>query len=312
MLDRHAGVQLKKDIWRCAIVSAPADLIVAAGSLDGLPLTWIPDAGPLRYLADPFGLWRAGRLYVFAELFDYRDAIGRICVSTYDDTLTLIDQAVVLAEPWHLSYPFVLESEGETWMIPEAFQSGGLLLYRAAAFPHRWVRSARIMLDHVPLDATPFHDGDRWWLFYAPAFPVTARLTQLCAAYADRLDGPWQPYAGNPFFVDSAGARPGGTVVWHNGAAHLPIQGCESSYGDKLRLLRFERLHPDAIVAAPVGVLEAPGAAAPFTDGCHTLSAAGPVTLIDVKRTRIAPRSLMMRPLRGLYRRRRATAAHEW
>jgi hypothetical protein len=305
-------VQLNKDIWRCAIVSSTADRIVAAGSLDGLPLTWIPDAGPLRYLADPFGLWRDGRLYVFAELFDYRDAIGRICVSIYDAALTLIDQAVVLAESWHLSYPFVLEADGETWMMPEGFQSDGLWLYRAAAFPHRWERAARIVLDHIPLDATPFHDGDRWWLFYAPAFPVAARLTQLCAAYADRLDGPWRPYAGNPFFVDLAGARPGGTVVRHDGAVHLPIQGCESTYGAKLRMLRFERLDPDAIAAAPAGVIDAPEAAAPFTDGCHTLSAAGPVTLIDVKRTRFAPHSVLMRPYRGVYRRRRAAAPYSW
>jgi hypothetical protein len=305
-------VELSKDIWRCAIVGTAMDEIVAAGSLDGLPLTWIPDAGPLRYLADPFGLWRDGRLHVFTELFDYRDAIGRICVSSYDGALTLVDQAIVLAEPWHLSYPFVQEWDGEFWMMPEGFQSGGLWLYRAAEFPHRWVRAARIVLDHVPLDATPFHDGDRWWLFYAPAFPVAARLTQLCAAHADRLDGPWHPYVGNPFFVDQAGSRPGGTVVRHDGAVYLPIQGCEGTYGAKLRLLRFERLDPDAIIAVPMGVLDAPLAAAPFTDGCHTLSAAGPVTLIDVKRTRFSPRGLLVRPLRGLYRRRRAAAPNRW
>ncbi|SFS10970.1 glucosamine inositolphosphorylceramide transferase family protein [Sphingomonas jatrophae] len=295
-------MQLRKDIWRCAIVDAPAAEILGRGSLDGLPLHWLPGSGNLRYLADPFGLWRGGRLHVFAEQFDYRDAVGRIVVSTYDSAFELIEQAVVLQEPWHLSYPYVFEAEGETWMLPEAFGSGGLWLYRATHFPHRWERAHRIELPHVPLDATPYHDGRRWWLFYAPAFPAEARLTQLCAAYADRLVGPWMGYSGNPVLVDPAGARPGGTPLRLDGTLHLPVQDCQGTYGAALRLLRVERLDSEGIVVAPTGMLRAPAGAAPFTDGCHTISAAGAVTLIDVKQTRFSMRGLAMRPMRDLRR----------
>ena len=305
-------MQLRKDIWRCAIVGASAAEIIASGSLDGWRLTWLPGSGDLRYLADPFGLWRDGRLYVFAEQFDYRDASGRIAFAEYDGGLNLQRQAIALCEPWHLSYPFVFEADGETWLLPECFQSGGLWLYRAAAFPDRWERAARIELDPVPLDATPYHDGQRWWLFYAPAFPEAARLVELCAAYADRLSGPWRPYRGNPFFVDPLGARPGGTPLRHDGRLYLPVQGCAGPYGAAVRLLRIDTLRPDRIAAAATGVLEPPNAAAPFTDGCHTLAAAGPVTLIDVKRTRLSPRGLMVRPMRGMYRRARAAAPYRW
>jgi hypothetical protein len=299
-------MQLKKDIWRCAIVSAPVDQILASGSLEGWPLTWIPGSGNLRYHADPFGLWRDNRLYVFTEFFDYRDAVGRIAVTVYDEYLTRAEQAIVLREPWHLSYPFVFEAQGETWLLPEAFQSDGLWLYRAVAFPHRWERMHRIVLDHVPLDATPFHDGQRWWIFYAPAYPEEGRLTHLCAAYADRLEGPWISYAANPLLFDPNGARPGGTPVWYNGVLYLPLQDCRGTYGAALRLLRFDRLSPDGIVAARCGMLQAPLAATPFVEGCHTLSAAGPVTLIDVKQTCFSPQALTMRPLRDLRRAWRA------
>lgn len=295
-------MQLRKDIWRCAIVSASIEQIVARGSLDGWPLTWVPGSGDLRYLADPFGLWRDDRLYVFAERFDYRDAIGRISVSVYDRDLTLVEQTDVLREPWHLSYPFVFEAEGETWLLPEAFQSGGSWLYRAVDFPFQWERGPRILLDDVPLDGTPVHDGTRWWLFYAPAYPLSARLTHLCAAYTERLDRPWTAYCANPFLVDPHGARPGGTPFWREGVLHLPVQDCFGTYGAALRLLRFGRLTPDAIDVAPSGRLLAPIRAAPFIDGCHTLSAAGRVTLIDVKRTRFSPRGIMMRPLRDFRR----------
>jgi hypothetical protein len=305
-------MQLRKDIWRCAIVGASAQEIVAAGSLDGWPLTWLPGSGGLRYLADPFGLWRGGRLYVFAELFDYRDAVGRIAVSEFDAGLNLLGQSIVLHEPWHLSYPFVFEAEGKTWLLPESFQSGGLWLYRATEFPHRWERAARIGPESVPLDATPFHDGERWWLFYAPAFPETARLTELHAAYADRIEGPWHAFVGNPVLVDPLGARPAGTPVRHDGALYLPVQGCTGTYGASVRLLRIDALRPEAIVVALADELHAPAAAAPFIDGCHTFAAAESVTLIDVKRTRFSPAGLMVRPLRGMHRRARAAAPDRW
>ncbi|WP_176500747.1 glucosamine inositolphosphorylceramide transferase family protein [Sphingomonas sp. HMP9] len=281
-------------------------------SLEGFAFDWIPGSSNLRYLADPFGLWRDGQLYVFTEWFDYRDSVGRIAVSVYDAALTLVEQTVVLREPWHLSYPFVFEAEGETWLLPESFQSGGLWLYRAVSFPYRWERTVKITLDHVPLDATPFYDGERWWLFYSPAFPPAARLVQLCAAYADRIEGPWQSYIANPFFTDLHGARPGGTPIWHRGNLYLPVQGCTGTYGAAVRLLRIDKLAPDNIVAAFVNEMSAPLAATPFTDGCHTLAAVGPVTLIDVKQTRFLVGALASRPLRELYRRRQASQPYRW
>jgi hypothetical protein len=295
-------MQIRKDMWRCAILPAPLEQIVQRGTLAGLPLTWLPGTGNWRYLADPFGLWRDDRLHVFAEHFDYRDAIGRIVATVFDRDLNLLQQAEVLREDWHLSYPFVFEAEGETWMLPEAFQSNGLWLYRAVHFPWRWERVQAIPLDRVPLDATAFHDGTRWWLFYAPAFPAEQRLTHLHAAWADRLEGPWTPHGANPILVDPAGARPGGTPLWHDGSLHLPLQDCRGTYGAALRLLRFEHLEPGRIVTVPAGSLRAPPAATPFLDGCHTLSAAGPVTLIDVKQLRFSPRALTMRPMRDLRR----------
>lgn len=295
-------MQLKKDIWRCGVVHAPIDLILSHGSLSEWPITWVPGSGNLRYLADPFGVWRGGEFHVFAEHFDYRDAVGRIVVTVFGKEWAVIDQREVLREPWHLSYPYVFEAQGETWLMPEAFQSGGLWLYRPIEFPYRWERAHRIMLDHVPLDATPVHDGSRWWLFYAPAFPQNARLTHLRAAWAERLDGAWTEHPGNPILIDPAGARPGGTPVWQEGKLHLPVQDCVGGYGAALRILRFDELTPEHIAVVPTATIRAPASAMPFQDGCHTLSAGGPVTLIDVKQTAFSARGLAMRPLRDLRR----------
>lgn len=302
-------MQLVKDFWRCGVVAADVSSIADAGTLDHAPITWIPNRSSLHYLADPFGLWRDDRLHVFMESFSYRAGIGHIEVAILDRALAILDQRVVLREPWHLSYPFVFEADGDTWMLPEAHEAGTLWLYRATDFPFAWERVQQIVLDHVPLDASLIWHEGLWWLFYAPADPPAGRLTSLCAAHAERLTGPWHPHPANPILVDPDGLRPGGTPMIIDGLIHLPVQRCTGSYGTGLRFLRFDRLTPARTAATFVSSLAAPAAAAPFTDGCHTLSAAGDVSLIDVKQMRFSAPALAAWPERWLRRRHAGGAA---
>lgn len=276
---------LRKDIWRPAIVGAPIAEIVARGGIDGLPLHWLPPMGSFRFIADPFGLWRDGRLHVLVEGYDYRTRHGWIEAMILDQDYAVIERRMVLTEPWHLSYPFVFEADGETWMLPEASRSGRLILYRAVEFPWVWERACDLVLDCVPVDATPLFHAGRWWLFYTSADREQDKMTALHVAYADRLTGPWTAHPLNPVRVDAGSARPGGTPVVDGDTIWLPVQDCRQTYGGAIRPLRITTLTPEAFAAEPVGRIAAPAACAPFAEGLHTLSGAGPVTLVDMKRT---------------------------
>jgi len=291
---------LRKDIWRPAIVGAPVAEIVRRGTIEGLPLTWLPPMGSFRFLADPFGLWRDDRLHVFVEAYDYRVRIGTIEVLTYSRDLELVGRQQTLVEPWHLSYPLVLEAEGETWMLPEAHRSGGLTLYRAVEFPGRWEAAGRIALDHVPVDATPFfHDG-LWWLFYSPATSAADKVGSLHIAFAERLAGPWRPHPGNPVRRDRASTRPGGNATLVDGRVMLPVQDCSHTYGGAIRPLFFDRLDTGRIKAEAGAPLPIPAVCAPYGEGMHTLAAVGEVSLIDVKRTELSPHGLSIELVREL------------
>ncbi|WP_240320671.1 formyl transferase [Sphingomonas crusticola] len=262
---------------------APIEAIAARGGVDPAAITWLAEEGPFRFLADPFGLWRDDRLYLFAEAYDYRTRHGVIEVITLDANMQAIGRETALKAPWHLSYPYVFEAEGATWMLPEAHKSGGLTLYRAADFPHRWEAAARIALDVVPIDATPvFHDG-RWWLFYSGGPDRASRMGALHCAWADRLERPWHPHPRNPIRCDIAGARPGGTPFVTENMLALPVQDCSHTYGGAIRILRFPRLTPERVETI-AGPPLPPPAGTDYRDGFHTLSGCGPVTLIDVKR----------------------------
>lgn len=285
---------LAKDIWRPLVVEAPIDAILRDGTIEGFAQHWLPPERFLRFLADPFGLDRGGRLHLFVEAYDYRTRHGTIECLLLDERHEVIERRPVVVEPWHLSYPYVFEAEGETWMLPEAHRSGALTLYRAVEFPWRWEVAARIALDHVAVDATPlFHDG-LWWLLYAGADDSRAKTGALFAAWAERLTGPWHPHPGNPVRRDDARAstRPGGTPTRIDGRLVLPVQDCSRTYGGAIRPLWVDRLDPEGFAAEAGPAIRAPASFAPFDAGLHTLSSVGEVTLVDVKRRLLTPRSL--------------------
>ena len=272
------------DIWRVGIVAADAATILRRGGVGTLPVTWLAERGRFTYDADPFGLWRDEILHLFVEAFDYRTRHGTIDVLRFDATLRPIDRRTCLYEPWHLSYPVVFEADGTTWLLPEAFKSGTLTLYRCVDFPRRWEPAARIDLDAPAVDATPFRHEGRWWLAYAPGTDKGARQGRLHLAFADRLTGPWRVHPDNPIRIDQGGARPGGSVVQRDGMPVLPVQDCSESYGGGLRPLRFTRLTVDSAETELEPPLDPPASAGRYRAGFHTLSDCGPVALIDVKR----------------------------
>jgi hypothetical protein len=290
------------DIWRCAIVKRRAEDILRDG-IESSAIVWFPDMPALAFRADPFGLWRNGHLYVFAEAFDYRTRIGHIDRLCFDAELNFLDSKTVLKTPWHLSYPFVFEADGETWMLPEAYKSGTLTLYRARTFPDVWEAACEIPLDGPAIDATPLWRDDRWWLFYSPSYESSVRRSHLHVAWSYRLTGPWHVHPLNPVRVDLASARLGGTPLLRDGAILLPVQDCRATYGGALRVLLVETLDERRFEATDQAGLTAPPWMTPFTEGLHTFAAAGPVTLIDVKRTEASYRGEAIR-IRGVLQRR--------
>jgi hypothetical protein len=273
--------------------------------LERASIRWLDPGPSFTFLADPFGLWRDDVLHLFAEAYDYRDRRGVIDLLRFDRALELIDRRTVLAEPWHLSYPLVFEANGETWMLPEAHRSGTLTLYRAQAFPDRWTPVARLDLDTPAVDATPFFHEGLWWLAYSPSTDKLAKQSHLHLAYAEQLEGPWTTHPANPVRIDRSSSRPGGTVFFDNGVPVLPTQDCTRTYGGAVRALRMIELTPSRFAAEAGPVLRAPASAGAFTDGLHTLSACGDLTLIDAKRIDRSLGGLAIDAARALRRFRR-------
>lgn len=235
---------------------------------------------PDRDWADPFALERDGRWYVFFEELPYAAGKAHISMIELDAAGRWSAPVRVLERDYHLSYPFLLEHEGELYMIPETGQNRTVELYRCVDFPRRW-RLERVLIDGVRcVDATLHRGTRRWWMF-ANVAPGESRVfdDELHIFHAPGLFAEWQPHAANPVKSDVRCARPAGAVYARDGALYRPSQICAPRYGAGLCLNRIVRLTAEEFSERPVERLLPPAGSGLL--GMHTVNRAGALVVVD-------------------------------
>lgn len=211
-------------------------------ALGELPSRWhdLPDDG-YRFFADPFPFEHDGRTYLFVEDFDHRVGKAVISVVEWGDDGPRGLPRPVLTHDVHLSYPFVLEHEGEVWMIPETSGARTVELYRAVRFPWEWERHSILLDDVEASDCTVFERDGRWWMTATVGFGGSLS-DSLCLWSAPAVTGPWTPHPHNPVLVDIASARPAGRVEFRDGRLLRPVQDCRTGYGAALGIAEIRCL----------------------------------------------------------------------
>jgi len=233
-----------------------------------------------RTWADPFVLEKNGRHFVFFEELPFATGKAHIAMLELERGKPAGKPVRVLERPYHLSYPFLVEEEGELYMIPESAQAGAVELYRCVDFPLRWRLERRLIEDVRLVDATLHRERDRWWMFANAAAPGARVFDDELHLYsAPSLAGDWQPHPRNPVKSDARSSRPAGRLYTDNGALYRPAQICVPLYGAGLSINRVLRLSPTEYAERQVARI------LPATErgilGIHTLNRAGDLTVVD-------------------------------
>ena len=264
--------------WRVGWRFTSGKGVIETGAITGAPWRLMLDR-EMGFAADPFPIEWRGRIGVFYERMNYRADRGEIWFQPFDERGPAGEPVPAIREPWHLSYPFLIEEDGELYMIPEASVSRAVTLYRCVAFPDRWEPVARILDDVEAADATVFkHDG-RYWMTSVVRNGVGGYSDTLAIHHAPGLFGPWEPHALNPVVVDVRFSRPAGAVVRTATGLHRPVQDCSRGYGAAMEIMRIDRLDPENFSQSQIARL-APGAAWPGAR-LHTLNRWGRLECID-------------------------------
>jgi hypothetical protein len=244
---------------------------------------WLVPPGD-RFWADPQVVRHNGEYHVFFEELPYDADRAHIATMRLGEDGPIGQPRVALARDYHLSYPHVFTFAGEPYMIPESGQAGVVEAYRSRAFPLAWEPVATLMTDVRAVDTTVFEHGGRWWLFTTiRRLRGESSLECLHLFSADHpLSDEWRPHPCNPVALGVAGGRSAGGVLHLGSRLVRPAQDSTGTYGRRIRLYEIVKLTANEYEEKPFGSLE-PNEARGFI-GLHTVSRAGPLTIVDLCR----------------------------
>lgn len=203
------------------------------------------------FVADPFMIRRHDTWYMFFEVYNYEAAKGEIGLATSNDAITWKYEKIVLREPFHLSYPYVLEWEGRYYMIPESHQAQSVRLYESRQFPTEWACTDVMMAGQHFSDSSLFRYSNLWWLFSETSPDL--RHDTLRLYFASCLRGPWREHPASPIIHnDPHIARPAGRVILWNNRPIRFTQDCFPMYGTRIRAFGIAELSTRAYREFPV------------------------------------------------------------
>lgn len=258
------GLPIKQNRWSIGIYfsKSPVDFVSAQQiKSPTIARKHVSDVNA-AFVADPFMLKAGNTWYMFFEILNNHTGKGEIGLATSQNLKKWKYQKIVLAEPFHLSYPYVFQWMNEYYMIPETYQANAIRLYKASKFPYEWSSVGEILSGSVFLDPTIFRYADKWWLFTETN--PNHQYDTLRLYYADDLTGPWFEHPNSPIIQGNAHiARPSGRVLVMNDRLIRYTQDCDPEYGLQVRAFEIteltttsyrEREVGDGLVLKPSGV----------------------------------------------------------
>lgn len=208
-------------------------------------------------LADPFLLKHKDKLYLFYEVVLKSVPEAKIGVSVYDaNEDKWIFQAIVLDEPFHLSYPYVFAHGSDIFMIPESKAAKSVRLYRATDFPCKWELEKILIQNKKFVDSSIIYWQNQFYLF-------TTRKRRLYLYYSDALTQGWKAHPKSPVKFWNHG-RCGGRIFEHNGCLYRVAQEQAKGYGMGVHIYKICELSSTDFKEIPI---DKKPMLAPFGDG---------------------------------------------
>lgn len=238
-------------------------------------LTWedVTDV-PAAFVADPFMCEVNGTWHMFFEVMNLAARKGEIGFATSNNGVDWSYEGIVLAEPTHLSYPYLFEWQNEYYMMPESARQGAVRLYKATRFPEHWSCVGDILNGSRFADSSIFRHQDQWWLFTDAGPKSKSPILRLYSA--QDLIGPWLEHPSSPLVNgDPHIARPCGRVLIVDGTPIRFAQDVFPLYGSQVRAFEILKLSSEAYEERQVGPnpVLAPGDSTWNSDGMHHIDA---------------------------------------
>ncbi len=198
------------------------------------------------FVADPFIVKYEHKWLMFFEILNTKTQKGQIAYAESEDCLNWNYQQVVLAEDFHLSYPYTFEFESNWYMIPESCEAGSVRLYKANSFPQQWELVSELLVGERFVDASIVNFEGIWWIFVGIERDEHTACDELRLYYSDSLDGDWVEHPMSPIVRDNMEiSRPAGRIVKMDNKLVRFAQDCREEYGRNVTAIQIQSLTKD-------------------------------------------------------------------
>jgi hypothetical protein len=234
-------------------------------------ITWLPIKHALNFIADPFIIKnKQGKLFVLYEDFS-PEQNGFIAIKQLDEHFNTVAEKVLLKTNTHLSYPFIIEDGGITYIIPETQQTNNLIAYPFNIEDLSIGNGITILNNTSILDATFLKHDNKYWIFATVGDGINFN-NKLNIYYADSLFGNYLPHQNNPVKNNLDGTRPAGNIITIDGIYYRPAQNCKQYYGQAITINKIVTLTTTQFVEEVHCILKA-DTFKYYSDGVHTINA---------------------------------------
>lgn len=229
--------------------------------------------------ADPFPFIHQGEMHLFIEEIDKASGLGSIAVMTEQADGRFSPPRTAIKKPFHLSYPFVFEWDGDVFLVPESSGAGVVDLYRATRFPLEWERVRSLLSNVRAVDPTILRHDGRWWLMTNLREAGASSWDELFLYFADSLLGKFTPHPCNPVVSNVRSARPAGRIFTREGRLYRPSQDCSGHYGrglviNEITTLTQKEYRETVVARHDADMLEG-------SDSLHTYNSASNLEVVD-------------------------------
>ena len=251
--------------WNIAI----ADI---ADDLSPVNIKWMKHSYHDRWFADPFIVDETDENYIILVeeciLDTQKGRLARLTVTK--DDCKLVKNETILDLPTHLSFPNIIQVNGQTYMYPENGKARNTKLYKYGKTVELCGK-----LSSLPLaDATIFKYEDSFYMLFTIGENCNGNILQIY-----RSNQPLSGYISHQEikFDDNIARRAGNIFTW-KGHLISPAQVCSHNYGegvsfqeisftgDKIQLNEIKRLYPPTKM---------------YSEGFHTFNVFGDKVVID-------------------------------
>jgi len=210
------------------IVEASAESIINSGRLP--EIHWVQTDNDDTWLADPFIISATPDVItLLAEEYVVAENKGRLSKVLVDrHTYKVISSTTILELPTHLSFPYPISHEGQTYICPETNATSEAAIY---SFDGSHCTSPHKIIDGKMLDSQLFTNGGGYCVFSVRASGKGMDDTKLLEIYgSESLFGPYTLI--QTIEKPRCEGRGAGSVfTLSDGRIIRPAQNCEGGYG---------------------------------------------------------------------------------